>query len=120
MKLKNCSVCGDEFTCGVEPGEAACWCAQLPKVMSTFEQDCRCASCLGIVVAQKIEEAILEYSHNEILQIASQYRDQKSLIRNIDYTIESGNYVFSSWYHLKRGECCGNGCRNCPYGLDVG
>jgi hypothetical protein len=32
-----------------------------------------------------------------------------------DYYIENGKYVFTEQYHLKRGSCCGSGCRNCPY-----
>jgi hypothetical protein len=32
-----------------------------------------------------------------------------------DYYIENGKYVFTEQYHLKRGYCCGNGCRHCPY-----
>jgi hypothetical protein len=24
--------------------------------------------------------------------------------------------VFTAAYHLKRGSCCGSGCRHCPYG----
>ncbi|WP_323756859.1 DUF5522 domain-containing protein [Roseivirga sp.] len=24
--------------------------------------------------------------------------------------------VFTEKYHLKRGYCCKNGCRHCPYG----
>ena len=39
----------------------------------------------------------------------------KELIQDIDYYIENGNLVFSEWYHRKRGSCCGNGCRHCPY-----
>ena len=32
-----------------------------------------------------------------------------------DYYIENGYYVFTEKYHLKRGYCCGSGCRHCPY-----
>lgn len=40
----------------------------------------------------------------------------KQLIEGIDYTInEAGFYVFTSWYLLRQGKCCGNGCQNCPY-----
>ena len=28
---------------------------------------------------------------------------------------ESGLFVFTSAYHLKRGTCCESGCRHCPY-----
>ena len=37
------------------------------------------------------------------------------LIEGIDYEIENGNWVFTKWYHLKRGYCCNSGCVNCPY-----
>jgi len=37
------------------------------------------------------------------------------LIQGEDYYIEDGKYVFTSVYHLKRGTCCGSGCRHCPY-----
>ena len=32
-----------------------------------------------------------------------------------DYYFEGGNLVFTAAYHLKRGACCGSGCRHCPY-----
>jgi Family of unknown function (DUF5522) len=28
---------------------------------------------------------------------------------------ENGLMVFTEAYHLKRGYCCKNGCRHCPY-----
>ncbi len=31
------------------------------------------------------------------------------------YFNESGLMVLTEKYHLERGYCCGNGCRNCPY-----
>ncbi|HAK76905.1 MAG TPA: hypothetical protein DCR35_17790 [Runella sp.] len=33
------------------------------------------------------------------------------------YTDENGFIVFTAAYHLKRGYCCKNGCRHCPYGF---
>jgi hypothetical protein len=32
-----------------------------------------------------------------------------------DYYFEGPNMVFTAAYHLKRGYCCGSGCRHCPY-----
>ena len=32
-----------------------------------------------------------------------------------DFYIENGKYVFTESYHLKRGYCCGSGCRHCPF-----
>jgi hypothetical protein len=34
-----------------------------------------------------------------------------------DYYFENGLMVFTKEYHLKRGYCCKNGCRHCPYGF---
>jgi hypothetical protein len=28
---------------------------------------------------------------------------------------ENGLLVYTAAYHLKRGYCCGSGCRHCPY-----
>jgi hypothetical protein len=32
-----------------------------------------------------------------------------------EYYIEAGLLVYTTAYHLKRGYCCGSGCRHCPY-----
>ena len=32
-----------------------------------------------------------------------------------DYYLEGGFLVFTEAYHIKRGYCCGSGCRHCPY-----
>jgi hypothetical protein len=32
------------------------------------------------------------------------------------YWSPEGFLVFTEQYHLKRGHCCGNRCRHCPYG----
>lgn len=38
------------------------------------------------------------------------------LQQGIDYYInEEGMLVFTEAFHLKRGFCCGRGCRHCPY-----
>jgi hypothetical protein len=33
----------------------------------------------------------------------------------LDYYIEDGRWVFTEHFLLKRGHCCGSGCRHCPY-----
>ncbi|MEZ4919461.1 MAG: DUF5522 domain-containing protein [Saprospiraceae bacterium] len=37
------------------------------------------------------------------------------LVEGEDYYWEGGYMVFTEKYHLKRGSCCGSGCRHCPY-----
>ena len=39
----------------------------------------------------------------------------KDLKNNIDYYIEGERVIFTSLFHIKRGSCCGNGCRHCPF-----
>lgn len=34
------------------------------------------------------------------------------------YLSKEGFKVFTEQYHLKRGYCCKNGCKHCPYGYD--
>lgn len=39
----------------------------------------------------------------------------EELVEGRDYTVENGLFVFTRDYLLRRGYCCGSGCRNCPY-----
>jgi hypothetical protein len=40
----------------------------------------------------------------------------KKLIEGVDfYYNEMGYIVLTAKYHLEKGNCCGNGCLNCPY-----
>lgn len=32
-----------------------------------------------------------------------------------DFYMEGERKVFTEEWHIKRGYCCGNGCRHCPY-----
>ena len=40
------------------------------------------------------------------------------LVEGEDYYFEGGLLVFTARYHLRRGYCCGSGCRHCPYAAD--
>lgn len=54
-------------------------------------------------------------------------RSSKSKLETIDgmpdelklgedfYYDDLGRMVFTETYHLKRGTCCGNGCKHCPF-----
>jgi hypothetical protein len=35
------------------------------------------------------------------------------------YFNEKGYKIFTEQFHLKRGYCCKNGCKHCPYGYDI-
>ena len=33
----------------------------------------------------------------------------------IHYYMDGERVVFTALFHLERGQCCGNGCKHCPY-----
>jgi hypothetical protein len=78
-------------------------------------QACHCPKCLALLVGKTINSRLDSSTPEQALSLASEHRSDTTLVENIDYTIEAGKLVFSRWYHLKRGSCCGNGCRHCPY-----
>ena len=42
--------------------------------------------------------------------------NKKELVEGKDFYLnEMGYMVFTEAYHLKKGKCCGNGCKHCPY-----
>ncbi len=45
----------------------------------------------------------------------SQSASKEKLTEGIDYYFENGLMVLTAHFLLKRGYCCGNGCRYCPY-----
>jgi hypothetical protein len=42
---------------------------------------------------------------------------RKGLSDDEYYLDPNGFMVFTAAYHLKRGYCCKNACRHCPYGF---
>jgi Family of unknown function (DUF5522) len=46
-------------------------------------------------------------------------KKEPELFDNGDYYLtEEGYKVFTEKFHLRRGYCCENGCRHCPYGFN--
>jgi len=41
--------------------------------------------------------------------------ETQPLVEGTDYYLERGFFVFTEHFLRKRGYCCGNGCRHCPY-----
>jgi hypothetical protein len=41
----------------------------------------------------------------------------KSYKEGIHYYMDGERVVFTALFHIQRGQCCGNGCRHCPYDL---
>ena len=114
MSLKDCSKCQKPLNCGA--GTGSCWCMSFPPIMiPNLEEDCLCAKCLSEAMNDRIDTLIYEKGMEQFQKLAKPYRDKSKLIENVDYVIDEGLYVFSKWYLIKQGECCSNGCKNCPY-----
>ncbi|RTY68338.1 hypothetical protein EKM05_13935 [Flavobacterium sp. GSP27] len=119
LKIKNCSSCTKPFNCGDDFQGNSCWCADFPPVFSPLDGvDCLCPSCFATACSIKIEEYVGTITPETAKgNKAATLPKTDQLIEGIDYYIAQGNYVFKAWFHLKRGHCCTNGCRHCPYGF---
>jgi len=117
---KRCSVCGESFGCGADSPGTACWCGEFPPVIQPEPgADCLCPKCLKAAVVEKIGELSASAGPEDpLVRIAADHRPDAGPIEGIDYYVnDDGLFVFTRWYLLKRGFCCKNGCRHCPYGF---
>lgn len=91
---KSCSNCGEVFLCSPE-NISGCHCSvvDLNKDERQFiagkSGDCFCNTCL--------------------LKFKKEYADLP------EYYFDNGLMIMTAKYHLQRGNCCGSGCRHCPY-----
>lgn len=117
IRTKTCSSCGITFSCGDTPEGIKCWCNDFPPIFIPSELvDCLCPSCFKNSCSIKIDEYVATVTpETAVNNKATNLPKTANLIEGIDYYIENGNYVFKAFFHLKRGSCCKNGCRHCPY-----
>ena len=104
---KICWRCQMDFGCGALNGTGSCWCNDLPPIRPTIEgSDCLCPGCLSNEVSiQAVSMPSTSADNNAMASVSE----------GTDYYIEGETVVFTARYHLRRGSCCGNGCRHCPY-----
>ena len=115
IKTKVCSRCNNTFICGTGSRENGCWCGDLPRIGQIDGiTGCLCPVCLKSDIQQKIDHFVNDFAEGKTENIAPEYANP-TLIEGIDYYIENGLMVFKEWYLLKRGYCCHNSCRHCPY-----
>ena len=48
----------------------------------------------------------------------SEYSNKPKLDPDDFYYSDDGYIIFTEKYLLKRGYCCKNGCKHCPYGFN--
>lgn len=117
MEASTCSSCGTAFSCGASA--ASCWCQELPQLLPLEgEGACLCPRCLRSKLLADVEAFVARVVDGAEPNTAPRYQTAAAasrLVEDFDYYIENGAYVFTAWYHLKRGSCCGSGCRHCPY-----
>jgi len=101
-----CPLCGQANACcrafGADPAPDPCWCESLvisPKVLDGIPTALQGKTCLCRACA-----------------IGDQCGSTVSPLEEADtYFTEDGRMVFTRAYHLRRGYCCGSGCRHCPF-----
>lgn len=113
--INKCPKCGESVSCGVDkPG--ACWCAEYPSILPVGKdaKDCFCSNCLKEEIIGFVDQYVSEIKAGTRINDTAKYADG-SLMEGVDYYMENGLFVLTEWFHLKRGRCCGSGCRHCPY-----
>ena len=120
---QRCPLCGSKNDCRIANGcayQGPCWC-EAAIIPTTFQRHpasihphaCLCRERLNLVVAEATRDAYVDLVLARIgARVAS------SVGVSDFYLDENGRTVFTAAFHLKRGYCCRNGCRHCPY--DVG
>jgi hypothetical protein len=123
-RAERCPVCGGDNQCRVAKGhlyKGACWCAEInvpSRIFSALSADCLeptciCRSCLE-TLAQLSDE--MGDPADIVSKIKKTLENSRLAAHEEDcYLDENENVVFTAEYHLRRGTCCGNGCRHCPF-----
>ena len=117
---EHCPLCQRDNGCRVAKGclyKGACWCHEIivpghilrRLAEGWVEPACLCRPCLETIarVARGLDD-----TDAVMVEV---YRQVPGMRMDEDYYLENGNVVFTAAYHLKRGSCCGSGCRHCPY-----
>lgn len=102
-----CPLCGQANACrrafGSDPGAAPCWCESVtiaPEVLAAIAPALQGKACLCQACTRSGPAAS---------DTPSEGGEEDT------YFTEDGRMVFTRAYHLRRGHCCGSGCRHCPF-----
>ncbi len=107
-----CPLCQQPNDCQLCTSSAykgACWCARVEipdALLALVPVESRNKACI-------CRECVTQF-HRAKMNIAVSPK-----IRPGDFYFETGRMVFTADYHLRRGYCCANGCRHCPYPPDL-
>jgi uncharacterized protein DUF5522/cysteine-rich CWC protein len=120
---EQCPVCGGDNRCRVAKGhlyKGPCWCEEIivsshilrSLATDRLEPACLCRPCLERMgrLSRELDDAAA------VLKIQERLENSRLAGHEEDYYVdENGKVVFTAAYHLRRGTCCGNGCRHCPF-----
>ena len=103
-----CPLCGQANDCRLctpHPYKGPCWCAhvEIPDaLLAQVPPELRNKTCL-------CRECVMRFHRTKPDAVAAHK------LRPGEFYFEAGLLVFTAEYHLRRGYCCGNSCRHCPY-----
>lgn len=103
-----CPLCGEANDCQLCTPNAykgPCWCAgmEIPAaLLAQVPAESRNKTCI-------CRECVMQFHRTK----AGEVTPQKP--RPGEFYFDSGLLVFTAEYHLRRGYCCANNCRHCPY-----
>jgi hypothetical protein len=49
------------------------------------------------------------------MKVIKRNEKNENFVEGVDFYYENGLVVLTAHFLLKRGQCCGNDCRHCPY-----
>lgn len=103
-----CPLCGksnDCQLCTAAAYQGSCWCQEMEipaPLLARVPADLRNKAC------------ICRACVTEFHRTAKPVTERPKILPG-DFYFENGLMVFNAAYHLRRGYCCGSGCRHCPY-----
>lgn len=109
-KIKICQRCQTSFDCRMDDIEN-CQCNSIDiceagnYFLKKTKYDCLCKNCLADI------NRMAEFAKNQAFPSHS-----GNLQEGLHFYMENGFLVFTEFYHVLRGNCCGNKCRHCAYG----
>ncbi len=105
---ERCPLCGqpnDCQLCTTAAYKGPCWCeaADIPdELLARLPTELRKKACLCRACVTSFQE---KRTHDP----------PETVLPGDFYFDADGLMVFTAAYHLRRGYCCGSGCRHCPY-----
>lgn len=110
-QIKICQRCQTSFDCRMND-ITNCQCNSIViseagnDFLKKTKYDCLCKNCLSDI------NQLTEMAKNQVFPMHS-----GDLEEGLHFYMENGFFVFTEFFHLLRGNCCGSSCRHCAYGI---